>query len=171
MERFTYMPIKFNQPMNREKWYKVMIPETGITYVCSIGSDRTKHRTTELHYVKELGRSVPCLHEDCVHCPNHIPTREVTYVPALVWHGPKVGFTPEILAITDSWRDLLAEDLNRWLFEFRRKGGKTSTIVWSRREEKDANVGVFAGFDVEHSLYRAWGLRNFQFGDIGRGVP
>lgn len=153
------MGIRFDLPHQPAKFYTILIPEVGITYKAALGHDPATHRTTDMHYLKELNRTTPCLHDDCAMCLKAIPAREQTYVPASVWYGPLHGWHLEILSITDSWKDILKQDLRRFRFNIKRKGGRTSVVSWELAEEKPAGEAEFPGFNIESSLYRAWGLR------------
>jgi len=152
------MPVRFNKPSDSPKFYNILVPMAGMKYKAAIGYDEQFHLSTPLHYLKDLGRCTPCLHEECVHCAKFIPTRNSTYVPAMIWYGPKKGWFNEILPVTDSWREILRQDLTRFYYNFQRKGGRTSQIMWNQGDRKEENAVDFPGFDVERSLYRAWGM-------------
>jgi len=151
------MPVRFDAAHVSERFYPIVIPDVGKKYYVRIGTDTTLHRTTDLHFVSKLGRCVPCLHEDCPHCP--MSTRATTYVPAMILTAPASLYKPSILPITDAARDLLSQDFAKWVFEVRRKSGKNSPIMWSCHMEMASDVALFPGFDITPSLFRAWGIK------------
>jgi len=151
------MPVKFDKQTAKDRYYPIVVPDAIKKYYVRIGSNLELHRTTELHFVVKLNRMVPCLHEDCPYCP--MATRIITYVPAMILTPPASLYKHSILPVTDGSRDLLTQDLSKWLFEIRRKDGKNSPLLWTAHMEIAADVGDFPGFDIEPSLFRAWGMK------------
>jgi len=156
------MPVVFGNPNPKERFYPIVIPEPGRKYYVRIGTNADLHRTTELHWVAKLNRMVPCLQEECGLCP--MSTRVTTYVPAMIFLAPGPLYKPSILPIGDGTRDVLTQDLGRWLFEMKRKNGKNSPLLWECHAETPKEMDPFPGFGIEPSLFRAWGIK------IGGGV-
>ncbi len=152
------MPIKFGQPSKKVHFLQILIPQPGMIYYVNIGHDPKFHRETDLHYLVDENRSVPCMHEDCRY--HHLPARPVVYVPAAVFVDPKVLFQPTILMLTDAWRNLLEQDLKKWLFAIKRKGASNSPVVWSQHRELSSDVVPYEGVNIVASLFRAWGYKS-----------
>jgi len=152
------MPIKFGKPSKKQHFLQILIPQPGNYHIVNIGHETKFHKETDLHYLVDENRSVPCMHEECRY--HHLPARPVVYVPAAVFVDPKVNFQPAILLITDSWRNILDQDLKRWLFGIKRKGANNSPIVWSQHREIEKEIPSYEGIDIESSLLRAWGYRD-----------
>jgi len=163
------MPVRFNQPSLKVRFYNILIPEPRRRYFAKIASETKFHLETDMHYLTEPGRSVPCQHEECIHCP--METRKITYVPAMVFVDTKTAFQPSILGITDTWHDLLKEDLRSWVFLLQRRGeSKNSPIAWSRHERNRDDVPNFEGYDIIPSLFRAWGMKGM-LPDVAAPAP
>lgn len=149
------MGVRFDVPAPEKRFYKVLIMDANRVYKVRFGSDKELYRRTTMHYLTDAGRMVPCLHEQCKLC--HLPPRTCLYVPAQVMNPDGRAWMPNILPVGPNWEDVLAEDVASRYFNLKRKAGKNSTILWSHGEKLPPEAGEWPGFEVEPSLYRAWG--------------
>jgi len=157
------MPIEFRKDhghAERVRMLKVMIPKVGVTITALFGTDTDLWRTLRMHHDVELNRQVPCLGDLCRYCPK--PTREVTYVSALVVSGaPAAGmFHPRIIPVTDGWHEVLAAPLSSKLIAISRPYRHASCVWRIGSDIGTYGLSPFKGVDVEPSLRRMWGVKD-----------
>ena len=144
---------------DRARMIKVHVPKPDRPIHAVMGHNPIHWRTVAMHWDRELGRTVPCLTSKCTYCPS--PTRETTYVPALVAEGnvPRPKFSLRILPVTDGWADILAAQCDDSLFKIVRKA-KSEACHWSIAGKLAAyGCTPFAGTEIEMSLRRMWGVK------------
>jgi len=128
--------------------------------IVRISPDQSFWRTVLLHWDPEQKKSVPHCDTDCPLCP--LPYRMVTYTPCLLYDGKSSNWLIRILAVNESMRGILAEDIQNAAFILARSNGKNNSPITYRiyrHQLVPQHFETVRGFEIEPSLLIAWGKR------------
>lgn len=166
------MPLRLEGGSSPPARYRVLSPKAGEVIFVQLVVPPSGIVGTRAHWSPAVEGLVPCLHEDCVFCPNDPAERWQGYAPCVYWLPKVTGYVnsncvydgrpgawaPGILRVTEHMRNLLAEDARGQVMEVWRPGTKRNGRVFCKK------VAMMPGdqpttcqpFDVAPSLRAIW---------------
>lgn len=148
------MPVRFGH-VARPKARQVLQYVVNDPLFVVVGTDRSFEREVTLHWLPGQNRGVPCTQEDCPWCP--LPPKQATYLPALAYSPSRRSWKEKVIYLTERMEEFLDEPRELTIWEFLRSGYKNAPVKW-KRYEREKYLQPFAGFDVEESLWKIWGM-------------
>lgn len=148
------MPVRFGH-VARPQARQVLQYVVGEPLFVVVGTDRSFERECQIHWLPGQQRGVPCTEEDCPWCP--LPLKACTYLPALAYTANGRRWKEKVIYLTERMQEFLEEPRDNVIWQFLRSGYRNAPVKWSRFDREKYSQ-PFAGFDVEESLWKIWGM-------------
>lgn len=151
------MPVTFLPSRLKRLLYPLVQWTVDYPRYVRVSPDRRSWRNTNLHWVHDLNKTVPCLGKgECPYCPRAL--RPVTYTPCLVWSDKDGHWHKHVLPVLEGLVELLDEDLDMFSFATLRKGKRNSPVRYSRFVAKEGTP-VCPPFSIADTLFAMWGIQ------------